>query len=107
MTLGPVRQAATTPSGTACPSTMTNCMPRPALPGSPHEFGTSRTQKIGHIISRPARGIQGSNRSVSPDGRRPRIASRATRYSQPAEPVYQVQPPRPVRRSAVDIAATT
>ena len=44
---------------------------------------------------RQPRGMQGSIRSRSPRRRQPRIHSMAARYIQAAEPVYQVQPPRP------------
>ena len=40
-------------------------------------------------------GTQGSMTSVVPRSRNPRIHSSPARYIHPAEPVYQVQPPRP------------
>ena len=39
--------------------------------------------------------MHGSTRSAPRSSARPRIASMPTRYVQPADPVYQVQPPRP------------
>src|SRR2546428_9721230 len=40
-------------------------------------------------------GTQGSISNVDPWRRSPRMLSSPARYIQPAEPVYQVQPPRP------------
>ena len=40
--------------------------------------------------------MHGSIRRTFPSRRKPRISSSPTRYSQLAEPVYHVQPPRPV-----------
>ena len=42
-----------------------------------------------------AAGTHGSTVSTSPRTVNPSTASSATRYTQLAEPVYQVQPPRP------------
>ncbi len=44
----------------------------------------------------PVRGRQGATCSLSTSSRSPSRDSRMSRYIQPAEPVYQVQPPRPV-----------
>jgi hypothetical protein len=49
------------------------------------------TTKDGHFA-----GMHGSSRSLCPSTCNPSIASRATRYSHAAEPVYHVQPPRPL-----------
>ena len=48
-------------------------------------------------ISKPGHdlGMQGSMSSASPCKRNPRSHSRPARYIHPAEPVYQVHPPRP------------
>ena len=43
-----------------------------------------------------ADGMHGSTANVAPERRRPRMLSMAARYIQPADPVYQLQPPRPV-----------
>ena len=41
------------------------------------------------------RGCTGRSANVAPRRRRPRMLSSPARYIQPADPVYQVQPPRP------------
>ncbi len=46
-------------------------------------------------MSNPA-GRHGVKRSLSTSSCKPRSDSVISRYIQPAEPVYQVQPPRPV-----------
>src|SRR5712692_5320837 len=40
-------------------------------------------------------GMHGSMTNVSPRRRRPRMLSMPARYIQPADPVYQLHPPRP------------
>src|SRR5207253_1503517 len=40
-------------------------------------------------------GMHGSTMNVSPRRRRPRMLSTPARYIHPAEPVYQLHPPRP------------
>src|SRR3954447_26383197 len=52
-------------------------------------------------------GTLGSMYSVSPRLVNPRIPSNPTRYLQLAEPVHQVQPPRPSWPSAVYTSAAT
>jgi len=47
------------------------------------------------LVPGQARGMQGSSTSDVPRNRNPRIDSTPAWYIQPAEPVYQVQPPRP------------
>src|SRR6185437_3507325 len=48
-----------------------------------------------HIEPRPARWQEGVTRRRSTSSRSPRSDSVIRRYIQPADPVYQVQPPRP------------
>jgi len=56
----------------------------------------ARPAAVGEFEAGPGRGIFGSIARRSPLRWNPRIASRPTRNSQEADPVYQVQPPRPV-----------
>ena len=44
---------------------------------------------------RHARGMQGSTTSRVPRSRNPSIHARPAWYIHPADPVYQLQPPRP------------
>src|SRR6185312_11532435 len=88
-----------TPAPESCNVTPSNSIaatPRQTWPG----FSTSIRQAVPpcrYVATKPfhLRGIQGSMRNRSPSTRKPSTHSTIARYSQPAEPEYQVQPPRP------------
>src|SRR3954468_10689445 len=90
------------------PSTITST----ALPPTPLSFVTATAYTLlpyrySMLYSRHDAGALGSMKSVSPRFLRPRIPSRPTRYIQLADPVYQVQPPRPTCPSALYTSAAT
>ena len=66
-------------------------------------FGVENRDLVARVLEPPGRsrypghdeGMHGSTLNVPPRRRRPRMLSRPARYSQPADPVYQLQPPRP------------
>src|SRR5687767_6866594 len=98
----PSSASAIVPSPDATPSTTTRVTPRSTPSGFrtviayvavPNRYSTENS---GH-----RHGMHGASVSLFPRSVNPRIASSATRYIQLADPVYQVQPPRPRCPSAV------
>ena len=59
------------------------------------------------VLVPTAFGMQGSTDKIAPRSRRPSRLSTPARCSQPAEPVYQVQPPRPTCGAVEQMSAHT
>lgn len=81
---------------TSAPSTSANATPRQTPLGfsTEIEYRAVRYFTVASYLSQ-ALGMQGSTDKNAPRSRRPSKLSTPARCSQPAEPVYQVQPPRP------------
>src|SRR5688572_28264380 len=81
---------------TVSPSRVASTTPRVRRSGFDTEisYRVSRNRQTiwysGHVV-----GMQGSIEKVDPARRRPRMLSTPARYIQDADPVYQLQPPRP------------